>query len=113
MTTMNLIEVINQLEIDGAKWEEMYKASHKENESLKAQVEALSKERDSAFEKMIKAQTDMWKLTNEYEEYAKLLVDELNEVVGIAAVHGWKSSRAEEGYRMRQKIQELKNKNNG
>ena len=42
------------------------------------------------------------------EEYQKLLCDELDEVVGMAAVHGWKSRRHEQGSQMRENIAKLK-----
>lgn len=38
------------------------------------------------------------------DEYIKLLEDELNETVPIAALHGWKSSRYEKGVELRNKI---------
>lgn len=45
---------------------------------------------------------------NDLIEYVKLLTDELNEVVPIAHVHGWRSSRVEQGKEMRKKFDELK-----
>ena len=36
-----------------------------------------------------------------WREYAELLGAELLEVIGLAATHGWKSSRYEEGKRLR------------
>jgi hypothetical protein len=46
------------------------------------------------------------------EEYIVLLGKELDELVPLAAVHGWKSSRFEEGKAARRKIQRLKITNN-
>ncbi len=46
--------------------------------------------------------------TTIYGEYIKLLVDELNDLVGIASLHGWKSSRYEDGIRLREKLATLK-----
>jgi predicted RNase H-like nuclease (RuvC/YqgF family) len=46
----------------------------------------------------------MNKIEELQKEYIQLLTDELNEVVGMASIHGWKSSRAEEGERLRQAI---------
>ena len=46
------------------------------------------------------------------EEYIVLLGKELDEVIPMAAVHGWKSSRYEEGKVARRKIQRLKITNN-
>jgi len=44
------------------------------------------------------------------EEYNQLLVDELNDSVGIAASHGWKSTRVETGQKMRDEIKEIDDK---
>lgn len=50
-------------------------------------------------------------LNNDYieilEQYNSLLIAELNEVVTIASVHGWKSSRYEQGKLLRDKIEAL------
>ena len=42
------------------------------------------------------------------EKYNQLLADECSELAGMAAVHGWKSKRVEEGAAFREKIAELK-----
>jgi len=39
------------------------------------------------------------------KDYAKLLVDEINEIVGLAVAHGWRSTRNEEGKRLRELIE--------
>lgn len=49
-------------------------------------------------------------LEKAYEEYNKLLLDECSELVGMATVHGWKSTRVEQGIKCRDKIAELKYK---
>lgn len=41
------------------------------------------------------------------EEYNSLLKDELDEVISIASVHGWESSRYEKGQELREKIGKL------
>ncbi len=41
------------------------------------------------------------------KEYNQLLSEECTELVGMASVHGWKSTRFEEGERLRNKIKEL------
>jgi hypothetical protein len=46
------------------------------------------------------------------EEYINLLVEELNEVTGIASVHGWKSSRVDQGAALRHRISYLTNQLN-
>lgn len=48
-------------------------------------------------------------LSAAYERYIDMLVAELNEVVPLAAAHGWKTSRKEAGENARAEIEELKN----
>lgn len=50
----------------------------------------------------------MNKLIEAYEEYIKLLVVELEEVLPLAVSHGWRSSRYETGKMCRRKIAALK-----
>jgi NTP pyrophosphatase (non-canonical NTP hydrolase) len=50
-------------------------------------------------------------LEKAYEDYIKLLGEELSEVVGIATVRGWKSTRIQDGERLRMIIYNLKNPN--
>ena len=50
----------------------------------------------------------MNELINAYEEYIKLLTDELDDLVGLAVSHGWKSHRYEEGKRLRELIEDKK-----
>lgn len=45
-------------------------------------------------------------------QYIRLLTDELNDVVGMAAVYGWKSTRFEQGKRLRDLIENYKNSKN-
>jgi hypothetical protein len=51
----------------------------------------------------------MLRLIGLYEEYIALLGKELDETASMAYVHGWKSSRHEQGKKMREKIAELRN----
>lgn len=44
------------------------------------------------------------------EQYQKLLSDEIESMEGLAHMHGWRSTRHEEGEKLRNKIQELKTK---
>jgi hypothetical protein len=44
------------------------------------------------------------------EKYNELLGNECSELVGLAAVHGWRSTRFEEGVRQRAEIEILKTK---
>lgn len=50
----------------------------------------------------------MKELIETYEEYIRLLHDELNETVPYAIWTGWKSSRAEKGQECRNKIIDLR-----
>lgn len=43
------------------------------------------------------------------EDYIKLLGEELDELAGIAIVHGWQSKRAWAGAEIRDKIEKVKN----
>ncbi len=43
-----------------------------------------------------------------HEEYIELLLAELNETVSIASIHGWRSSRVEQGRAIREKIDKAK-----
>lgn len=42
------------------------------------------------------------------EEYQKLLIDEIDDLAGLAYVHGWRSSRYEQGEKLRKEIANLK-----
>lgn len=42
------------------------------------------------------------------EKYIVLLGEEIDELVGMAYVHGWRSTRFEEGKRQRKEISDLK-----
>ncbi len=50
----------------------------------------------------------MNELIKAYDDYIKLLGDELNDMVGLATVHGFKSSRYEQGVKCRETIERLK-----
>lgn len=47
-------------------------------------------------------------LIRQQEGYTALLTEELNEVVGMAAQHGWKSERVKKGEEFRQRISRTK-----
>ncbi len=50
-----------------------------------------------------------WAALDDYHrEYEALLVQELEEVVGIAHAHGWKSTRYDRGVMMRSRIAEMR-----
>lgn len=46
------------------------------------------------------------KLAQAYADYVELLVAEINDLIPLAYVHGWKSSRVAQGEAARAKIQE-------
>lgn len=48
------------------------------------------------------------KLVTALEEYNQLALDELNDVMPIAHVHGWRSSRVGQGKEIRETIKQLK-----
>lgn len=50
----------------------------------------------------------MNELIKAYEDYIKLLVDEIDELSVIATFHGWKTTRYEKGIELRNKIINLK-----
>lgn len=47
-------------------------------------------------------------LTSAYEDYIKILSDEITEMVPVASVHGWRSQRVKDGQRAREEIKALK-----
>ena len=47
-------------------------------------------------------------IVDAYEEYLKVLNAELSELYSLAHVHGWRSSRVEDGKACREKIAKLK-----
>jgi hypothetical protein len=50
----------------------------------------------------------MPKIADVYEEYIKLLTDEINELASMACHSGWKSNRISKGLELRNKITDLK-----
>lgn len=84
-----------KMESDRRNFSKLY--SRRVSEIEKSRISKLQKD-EKRFKKLIKAQSD----------YIKLLGEELNEVVGIASVHGWKSSRYEQGIKCREKIKNAK-----
>ena len=49
-------------------------------------------------------------LIKKQQEYIQLLTDELNEIATSVAQHGWKSTRVEDGERLRAEIKALEEK---
>lgn len=48
------------------------------------------------------------KIIEAYDEFLNLLIAEIDEIVPLAVLHGWKTSRYEQGKKCRSKIVELK-----
>lgn len=44
------------------------------------------------------------------DSYLELLGEEINDLIGIAYIHGWRSTRHELGVKMRERIEEAKKK---
>jgi len=49
-------------------------------------------------------------LVEAQDEYNKLISEEAQDLVVMASIHGWKSTKYEEGVKMREKITRLRNK---
>lgn len=47
-------------------------------------------------------------LIESYDEYVKLLIAELKEVIPLAACHGWRSTRSKAIIACREKVERLK-----
>lgn len=52
----------------------------------------------------------IWELSSAYEGYIRILSDEIDDLVGFAATHGWESKRKEIGEVARGEIRKLKEK---
>lgn len=68
------------------------------------------RERDEAREiarKLERERDEAREIAAVYREYAQLLGDEINDMAGFASVHGWQSSRIEQGKLLRDKIKQL------
>ncbi len=49
------------------------------------------------------------KLIEKLEEYIKMLGEEIDSMIVMASIHGWKSTRGEQGEKLRKEITEIKN----
>ena len=52
--------------------------------------------------------SDIKKITEAYDAYIKLLGDEINDLISVANVHGWQTTRYEQGVKCREKIEIVK-----
>ena len=50
-------------------------------------------------------------LINKQKEYIKLLSGEIDDLAGLAHVHGWRSSRVKQGKKLRKVIKEIEKLN--
>lgn len=50
----------------------------------------------------------MNKLVAALDDYIKLLICEINDLVGVAHVHGWKSNRVKMGTMLRKRIEKAR-----
>ena len=55
-------------------------------------------------EDMVEIVERAFKMIEKQKEYIALLNEELNGLVGMASVHGWKSSLVEQGIRLREEM---------
>jgi hypothetical protein len=75
-----------------------YKVNNARHKEILNAMEEYASQQCQKRDEIIKAQ----------DEYIKLLTDELDEVVVLMSVHGWKSHRYEQGKQLRNKIEQLK-----
>jgi hypothetical protein len=107
-------EQINQLaqeikQLDWYAWDRSGMKHHKEGVPIE-DVFVLRQDVISAMVEMYqRAQPSVTnqELVEALKEYNQLITDELNDLVGVAAVHGWKSNRVEQGEKLREKIKRL------
>jgi hypothetical protein len=59
---------------------------------------------DAKIEKLEQENARLREVVKMQDEYTSLLVSELEEVILLAATHGWKSHNFEEGKRLREAI---------
>ena len=82
-----------------------YAEMAKQNEALhkahRIDIEAIQKD-------MAKMSDLRKELITAYDNYIKLLGDELGELVPAASLHGWKSHRYDEGVELRARIEKIK-----
>lgn len=57
--------------------------------------------------KAIRERDEARELVKVYQEYTKLIVDEISDTAAVAYVHGWRTNRYEEGKVLRDKIKRL------
>lgn len=55
----------------------------------------------------IRERDELRELVKAYQDYTQLLGDEINDTAAVAYLHGWRSSRYEQGKVLREKIKQL------
>lgn len=55
----------------------------------------------------IRERNELRELVKAYQDYTQLLGDEINDTAAVAYLHGWRSSRYEQGKVLREKIKQL------
>lgn len=61
----------------------------------------------SKFTPLLSELSQARELHTAYEDYIKILVDEINDLVGIASIHGWKSRNVERRNQAREEIRRV------
>lgn len=57
--------------------------------------------------KLERERNELRELVKAYQDYTQLLGDEINDTAAVAYLHGWRSSRYEQGKVLREKIKQL------
>jgi hypothetical protein len=68
----------------------------------------MKDEQTIRYKVVIDAPEEISELVNAYEDYIRELGEEINELVSVAHVRGWKSSRLERGLIARKRIADAK-----
>jgi len=80
-------------------------------EDIEEKAEEISSHIVKVIEPLLSKIKELESLIIHQTDYIKLLTDELDEVCVLASTHGWKSTRYEEGKRLRKLIEKENNEN--
>lgn len=78
-----------------------------ERDEAREALRTLAEHGENEIQKLIKERDEAREIAAVFKEYAQLLGDEINEMAVFASVHGWKSSRIEQGKVLREKIKQI------